>query len=168
MAARDVIKNQTLFVDGRGYAGQLTEVNPPKLMLQTEEFRGGGMDAPIDITMGMQKLTADFTLISYDRDVLSLFGVAEGVEVPVTIREVLESFDGTITQVVHNMRGKFTEIDPGTHAPGQQAPLKITMTLTYYKQTHGGTVVHELDVENMVRIINGVDELAQQRRALGV
>lgn len=168
MAARDVIKNQTLFVDGRGYAGQLTEVNPPKLTLKTEEFRGGGMDLPIDITMGMEKLTADFTLISYDRDVLSLFGVAEGTTVPFTVREVLESFDGTETGVVHNMRGKITELDSGTHKPGEQVPLKVAISLTYYKQTHGGVVVHEIDPANMVRVINGTDALARQRSLLGI
>lgn len=168
MAARDVIKNQNLFVDGRGYAGQLQEVNPPKLTLVTEEFRGGGMDAAIDLTMGMEKLTGDFTLISYDRDVLALFGVTEGASVPFTIREALESLDGTVTAVVHNMRGKITELDSGTHKPGEAVPLKVTISLTYYKQTHGGAVVHEIDVENMVRTINGVDALAAQRRALGM
>lgn len=168
MAARDVIKNQTLFVDGRGYAGQLTEVNPPKLNLMLEEYRGGGMDAAVDITMGMEKLVADFSLISYDRDVLALFGVAEGNSVPFTVREVLESFDGTTTAVIHNMRGKIIGLDSGTHTPGQPAPLKVDVSLTYYKQTHGGVVVHEIDVPNMVRIINGVDSLAGQRRALGI
>ena len=168
MAARDVIKNQTLFVDGRGYAGQLSEVNPPKLTLKTEEFRGGGMDMPVDITMGMEKMTADFTLISYDRDVLALFGVREGTTVPFTVREVLESFDGTTTGVVHTMQGKITELDSGTHKPGEMAPLKVSLSLTYYKQAHGGAVVHEIDPENMVRIIDGVDQLAQQRAALGI
>lgn len=168
MAARDVIKNQTLFVDGRGYAGQLSEVNPPKLTLKTEEFRGGGMDVPIDITMGMEKLVADFTLISYDRDVLALFGVREGTTVPFTVREVLESFDGTETGVVHTMRGKITELDSGTHKPGEMSPLKVAVSLTYYKQTHGNVVLHEIDPQNMVRIIEGVDQLANQRRLLGI
>ena len=168
MAARDVIKNQTLFVDGRGYAGQLSEVNPPKLTLKLEEFRGGGMDLPIEITMGMEKLTADFTLISYDRDVLALFGVREGTTVPFNIREVLESFDGTTTSVVHTMRGKITELDSGTHKPGEMVPLKVAVSLTYYKQVHGGVTVHEIDPANMVRVIDGVDQLAEQRRALGL
>lgn len=168
MAARDVIKNHNLFVDGRGYAGQLREVTPPKLTLVTEEARMGGMDAPVDITMGMEKLTADFTLISYDRAVLSLWGVAEGQHVAFTIREVLESHDGTTTPVVHNMRGKITELDSGTHTPGQAPGLKVTASLNYYKQTHGGRVIHEIDVDNMVRTVNGVDALSAQRRALGM
>ena len=31
MAARDVLKNINLFVDGRGYAGQLQDYTPPVL-----------------------------------------------------------------------------------------------------------------------------------------
>ncbi|QTI81502.1 phage major tail tube protein (plasmid) [Roseomonas marmotae] len=168
MAARDVRKNINLFVDGRGYAGQIEEFNPPKLTLQTEEFRAGGMDAPIELTMGMEKLECDFSLVSYDRDVLSLFGVAEGAQVPFVAREALESFDGTVTPVVHTMRGKIREIDPGTSKAGDKPSLKVTVALTYYKLEHGGKVVHEIDVENMVRTINGTDALAAIRGAIGL
>jgi len=55
------------------------------------------MDAPIDITMGMEKLVADFTLNAHDRDVLSLFGVKEGSQTSFTVREAMESFDGTVS-----------------------------------------------------------------------
>jgi P2 family phage contractile tail tube protein len=168
MAARDIRKNFNLFVDGRGYAGQVDEFNAPKLTLQTEEFRAGGMDLPIDVTMGMEKLVADFSLKAYDRNVLALFGVVEGSNVPLSVREALESFDGTVTPVVHTMRGKITELDPGTSKPGELPMLKATLTLTYYKMQHGEQVVHEIDAENMVRVINGVDTLANIRNALGI
>lgn len=168
MAARDVRKNLNLFVDGRGYAGQIEEFNPPKLALVTEDFRAGGMDAPIELTMGMEKLEADFSLISYDKDVLSLFGVAEGSLVPFVAREALESFDGTVTPVVHTMRGKIRELDPGTSKAGDKPSLNVAMALTYYKLQHGDTTVIEIDVENMVRSINGVDALAGIRNALGL
>ncbi len=168
MAARDVRKNLNLFVDGRGYAGQVEEFNAPKLALVTEEFRGGGMDAPVELTMGMEKLEADFSLISYDRDVLSKFGVREGAFVPFVARESLESFDGTVTAVVHTMRGKIREIDPGTSKAGDKPSLKVTMSLVYYRLEHGNTPVIEIDVENMVRAINGNDALGPIRDALGI
>jgi hypothetical protein len=168
MAARDVRKNFTLSVDGRGYAGQVSEFNAPKLATVEEEFRAGGMDVPIDVTMGMQKMVCDFSLFAFDRDVLALFGLAAGSVVPLTVREGLESFDGTTKAVVHNMRGKITELDPGTSKPGEMPLLKATMTLTYYKLTHDGRTIHEVDAENMVRVINGIDVLAAMRRALGL
>lgn len=168
MAARDVRKNLNLFVDGRGYAGQVDEFNPPKLTLTMEEFRAGGMDLPVELTMGMEKLEADFSLIAYDRDVLASFGVAEGAFLPFVLREALESFDGTVTAVVHTMRGKMRTIDPGTSKPGEAPRLKVELALVYYKLEHGDAVVHEIDAENMVRVINGTDALAGQRTALGL
>lgn len=167
MAARDVRKNANLFFDGRGYAGQLVEFNPPKLTLKTEEYRGGGMDLPVDMTQGMEKLTTDFSLKCYDRYVLSWFGVSEGNEVPFVVREALESFDGTVKAVKHTMRGKITEIDPGTTKAGESPDLKVSMTLSYYKLEHDGVVVHEIDAINMVRVIGGQDLLSQIRNALG-
>lgn len=168
MAARNVRKNLNLFVDGKGYAGQIEEFNPPKLNLITEEFRAGGMNTPIEITMGTEKLETDFSLISYDRDVLALFGVTEGAQIPFVAREALESFDGTITPVVHTMRGKVKSIDAGTSKAGEKATLKIAMALSYYKIEHGGATVQEIDVENMIQNVNGTDALAGIRGALGI
>ena len=166
--AQDIRKNLTLNVDGRGYAGQLESFSAPKLTLQTEDYRAGGMDAPIKLTMGMEGLEASFSMHSYNREQLALFGVQEGAFLPITVREVLESWDGTITPVVHVMRGKFTEIDPGESKPGELAPIAYSVALSYYRMTHGGRVIHEIDVENMVRTINGTDVLAGQRAALGL
>lgn len=168
MAASDVRKNLNLFVDGRGFAGQIEEFTPPKLTTKVEEFRAGGMAAPIDLDMGLEKLACDFTLVQYSADVLALFGLAAGNTVPLVAREALESFDGTVTPVVHTMRGRIVEVDPGTSKAGDKSSLKFGLSLTYYKLQHGARTLHEIDVPNMVHIINGVDRLAAQRAALGI
>lgn len=168
MTARDVRKNFNLFVQGKGYAGEIEEFTPPKLTQKTEEFRGGGMDAPIELTMGLEKLEASFSLLPFDRAVLQQFNVTEGAVVPLVGREVLESLDGTVTTVVHTMRGKIKEIDMGTAKPGDRISLKVSAALTYYKLQHGSETVIEIDVENMVRVIKGVDTMAPTRAALGL
>lgn len=168
MAARDVLKNLNLFVDGRGFAGQIDEYNAPDLAIQTEDYRGGGMDAPVALDMGMEALETSFSLIEYSADVLALFGVAEGQQVPFTARGALESYDGTVKPVVHAMRGRITRIARGTWGPGQKPSLTITMRLDYYREEHNGVTLHEIDVVNMTRIVNGVDRLAAHRAALGL
>lgn len=165
---RDILKNLNLIVDGRGYAGQIDDFSPPDLTMVTEEYRAGGMDAPVDISMGMEGLKTSFNLIAYDRDVLNLFGVAEGNLVQFTARGALESFDGTRTTVIHNMRGKIVSISRGSWAPGKKPQLGINMSLTYYKEEHGGQVTHEIDIENFKRVVNGTDQLAEERSALGI
>lgn len=167
-AARDVRKSFNLYFNGKGYAGQVEDFTPPKLTLVTEDFRGGGMDAALEITMGMEKLECSFTLKGYDKNVLASFGLAEGASVPLVAREALESYDGTVTTVIHTMRGKVKELDAGTSKPGEAPPLKGTVALDYYKLQHGETTVHEIDVPNMVRVVNGVDALAAIRKAIGL
>lgn len=168
MAARDALKNINLFVDGRGYAGQIQDYTPPVLTVMTEDWRAGGMDTAEALDMGMEPLETSFNLISYDRDILKQFGLAEGNEVPFTARGALESVDGTVKAVTHKMRGKITSIDSGTWQPGQMSPMQVTMRLHFYSLEHDGQVVHEIDVRRMVRIINGTDRLAGFRDALGI
>ncbi|WPZ28983.1 phage major tail tube protein [Sulfitobacter sp. OXR-159] len=168
MAARDILKNFNLFVDGRGYAGNVSEYTPPNLAVQTEDHRAGGMDAPIALDMGMEGLEASFVLTAYDFDVLSIWGVEEGRGVNFTARGSVESYDGTVKAAVHRLRGKVTRIERGTWTPGQPARLTITVRLDAYSEELGGRQIHDIDVPNMKRVINGVDQLEARRTALGM
>lgn len=163
---KDIRKYINLFVDGKGYAGQIKDFDPPKLALKMEEFRAGGMEVPVEIPMGMEKMEASFTLRSYSLDVLGLWGVGVGTQVPFLAREALESHDGTVKYVEHTMRGRIRKMDAGTSKPGEAADLKVEMALDYYKLIHNGTLVHEIDGPNMVRTVNGNDVLAAFRAAL--
>ncbi|MFG6501248.1 phage major tail tube protein [Sulfitobacter sp. 1A15106] len=168
MAARDILKNFNLFVDGRGYAGNVSEYTPPVLTVQTEDHRAGGMDAPVALDMGMEGLEASFILTAYDFDVLTMWGVSQGAAVNLTARGSVESVDGSVKAAIHRLRGKVTGIDRGTWTPGQPAPLTITVRLDYFAEELGGRQIHEIDVPNMKRVINGVDQLEARRGALGM
>ncbi|WP_295038258.1 phage major tail tube protein [Sulfitobacter sp.] len=168
MAARDILKNFNLFVDGRGYAGNVSEYSAPALAVQTEDHRAGGMDAPVALDMGMEALEASFVLTAYDFDVLSMWGVSQGAPIAFTARGSVESHDGEVKAAVHRLRGKITRVERGTWTPGQPAPLTITMRLDFFAEELGGRQIHEIDVPNMKRIINGVDQLAARRTALGM
>ena len=41
------IRAMNLFVDGKGFAGAIEEIVPPKLKIKTK-LKAGGMDTPID------------------------------------------------------------------------------------------------------------------------
>jgi P2 family phage contractile tail tube protein len=168
MPIQNIRKYFNVFYNGLGKAGKCEEFNPPKLAAKLEDFLGGGMFAPAEITMGLEKLESDFTLKSYDKDVIATFGVTEGTDITVSLREVLEDDDGTQTGVVHTLRGKVKEIDQGSVQTGTAAKLKTTLTLKYYKLEHGGTTVLEIDVVNMVFKRNGADALANVRSLLGI
>ena len=168
MAARNIIKQMTVSVDGRGYAGQVMEYTPPVLTLATEEHRAGGMDAPVTLDMGMEALETSFVLRSYDAEVLRQFGISEGNSVPLVGRGAMQSYDGVWRPTVHYMRGKITSIDRGTWQPGQAASMTITQRLDYYREEHNGSLIHEIDPINMIRTVNGTDYLAELRNALSL
>jgi len=164
----NVLKNFTLSVNGRGKAGIVDEVTPPKLTLKTAEHQSGGMDAPVDIELGMEKMTSNFTLGSYDEDTLALFGIVDGAHTPLTFKGALKGDAGKITPMEVSMRGLITEVDSGTVKMADKTQVKYSVSLRYYKLILGGKVIHEIDVEGVKRIINGVDQLEAERLALGL
>ncbi len=164
----DILRNINMFVDGRGYAGQVDEVVPPKLTVKTEEFRAGGMDGAVEIDQGLEKLEATLKTSGIDRTLLEQWGVNSGARVAITLRGALQSEDGTVRAVVVRLRGRVKEIDWGTWKPGEKVPMTAMVSVWYYKLEHAGAVIHEVDVENMIRIVNGTDQLEALRTALAV
>jgi P2 family phage contractile tail tube protein len=162
-----ILKHFNLFVDGRGYAGRAEEVSPPKLSIKTEELRAGGMDAPAAIDMGMEKLEAGFSLVEYDPELLKQFGLVSGNGVQLTLRGALVD-DTTTTPMVIGLRGMFTEIDMGKFKAGDKAALQCSVACRYYSLEIDGKKLIEIDVDNMTRVIDGVDKLAEVRAALGI
>lgn len=164
----DILRNVNLFVDGRGYAGTVDQVTLPTLTVAMEEHRAGGMDAPAEIDMGLERLECSWQTSAIDIELLRRWGLAPGARIPVTFRGALESEDGAVTAVEARMRGSVKGINWGDWTPGQKAPLSCMMAVRSYRYTQGGEVVHDIDVDRMTRIINGVDRLAEQRAALGL
>lgn len=166
--ADKILKNMNLFVDGFGFAGNVEEFKPPKLALKTDDYRAGGMDAPVSIEMGMEGLECSFVLKGHFPEVLRKWGVIEENKVQLTARGSLESYSGTVIPVKINLRGTITEVEDGAWKPGENNTQTFTMKLDYYKRVQDGWVLHEIDIPNMIRIIDGVDQLAKRRNALGL
>ena len=168
MAIESVLRDINLFVDGRGYAGKIAEFTLPKLTVKTEEFRAGGMDAPVELDMGLEKLECDFSLDSVDRDALRLWGLSQGEQPALSFRGAVQDRGGVVRSVIVRTRGQIKEVDYGSWKPGEKATLKFMAAVDYYKLEVDGETVHEIDVENMTRIVNGVDQVAARRAALGL
>lgn len=162
-----ILKNFNLFIDGRGYVGKVEEVNPPKLSIKNEEFRAAGLDAPVIIDMGMEKIEASFTLLEYDKDVLKQFGLVAGNAVQVTLRGALQD-DSTVSTIIIKLRGMYTEMDMGKVAAGEKGSLQCTIVCRYYSLEIDGEKLIEIDVDNMTRVIGGQDKLTDIRKALGI
>jgi len=162
------LANLNLFVDGVSFQGDVTSLTLPKLTLKTEELRLGGMDAPIEKDQGMEKMEASFATTGVRKESLKFFGLADGTSFNGTFRGAFKGLKGAITPVVVTLRGLLKELDMGDWKPADKAEFKHSVALTYYKLEVDGRLMYEIDPLGMKRVINGVDQLAAQRSALGL
>ena len=163
-----VLTNMNLHINGNSYAGNVTEVSPPKLAVKVEEHRAGGMEAPIDMDLGLEKMDAEFTLSGWDADAQSYFGLASGNSFSGVFRGAFRDTLGVVKGVMLTMRGILKEIDPGSWKPGEKSETKYSVNLSYYQAQVDGVVVHQIEPIACVRIVNGVDQAAAVRAALGI
>ena len=164
------LKNFSVFVDGRGYAGKVDEITLPKLTKKMEEHRGGGMNAPVEIDMGMEKLEAELTFSEYNEDLFKLWGLVDNAGVNIRAKGALEADDENkqVTPIEVVFRGRWREFDKGGWKAGDNTSLKVSVAVSYYKYSSDGAELIEIDVPNMIERIGGVDRLQKQRDALGV
>ncbi|MFF7860794.1 phage major tail tube protein [Pseudomonas monteilii] len=164
----EMLANMNLFIDGVSFQGDIPSLTLPKLTLKTEEHRAGGMDMPIEMDMGMEKLEASYTSTGVRKESLKFFGLADGNAFNGTFRGTYKIQRGETKPVIVTLRGTQKEIDFGDWKPGDKAELKHSVAVTYYKLEVGGETIYEIDPVGMKRVINGVDQLASQRRDLGL
>ena len=85
-----------------------------------------------------------------------------------SFRGAFKNQKGEVVAAVATFRGMLEEVDPGNWKAGDKAETKFNAALSYYKLEVDGQVVYELDPANCIRIINGKDEAAEERKAIGM
>jgi P2 family phage contractile tail tube protein len=73
-----------------------------------------------------------------------------------------------VVPVIATFRGMLEEIDMGDWKPGEKSETKYNIAPSYYKLEVDNQVVYELDPVNNIRTINGKDETADERNAIGM
>lgn len=161
----DTLKGWTAFIDGYGQAGVCGGGKLPVIKFKTEEHKDGGMDAPEDLALSLEKLEWELTLNKLSPIAMKQVG---RTDVPITLRGSMEDENGRVKYVVAQLRTPVHENDLGEWGDPKKTELKLKGTATYYRLTIGGEEIYEIDVRGLVRRIGGVDQLAQRRAALGL
>ncbi|MES2231805.1 MAG: phage major tail tube protein [Pseudomonadota bacterium] len=164
----EMLTNCVMFLDGVSFSGDVPSMTLPKLATKSEEYRGGGMSGPVDLPTGLEKLEAAWTTNGVRKESLKFFGLADQTACNAVFRGSFKGQKGTVKAVTVTLRGSLKEVDMGDWRPGDKAEVKHAMAVTYYKLEIDGRVMYEIDFANMVQVINGVDQLAAERSALGL
>ena len=167
MALPRKLKNLNLFGDGESFLGQVNEVTLPTLTRKMEAYRGGGMSGEIDIDLGQEKIELEHKYGGLMRSILRQYGVTGHAGVQLRFAGAYQRDDtGGVDAVEVVVRGRHSEISPGTAKAGDDTEFTVKTTCSYYKLTINGVVEIEIDLVNMIEIVGGVDRLAEQRRAI--
>lgn len=144
------------------------EVTMPKLKYKTEEWRGAGMAAPIEIDVGMEKLEATFKFGEQTIEGYLSAGVTFSGLVTATIYAHLAAPDGGTEGVACILRGWIKTVDPGTWKAGD--PKAATQTLEMAVQswilTRGLVPLVTIDVMSGISLIGAFDQHEAARKNL--
>lgn len=163
------LKNFAVFVDGENYMGEVPEVTLPTLSRKMDEYRSGGMNMPVDLDFGMEKMEAEIKAAGWFPDLLKTWGEPTADGVLLRFAGALQADDtGTITACEVVLRGRFSEFDPGSAKAGDATEHTYKLACSYYKITLGGSIVLEIDAVNMIEVVDGTDRMDQVRAALGI
>lgn len=169
MALPRKLKNMNLFNDGISYAGQVEEVVLPTLTRKMEEWRAGGMNAPIKTDHGMEAISMEWTCGGLMDEPLRQFGTLKHDGVMLRFAGAYQREDSAeIDAVEVVVRGRHSAIDSGTAKTGDASTFKVTSEISYFKLTINGEEVIEIDIINMIEKVDGVDLLEKQRTAIGL
>ena len=162
------LKNFALFVDGISYVGEVPEVKLPTLKRKMDDYRSGGMNGPVKTDLGMEGMELEWTAAGYIREAYEQWGAAKHDAVLLRFAGALQADDSEEVQSLEvTVRGRHEEIDMGKGKPGDDTEFKFKTAISYYKLSMNGAVLVEIDIQNMVCIVNGVDRLAELRAAIG-
>lgn len=163
------LKNFMLFNEGYAYLGEAKSVTLPTLTRKMEEYRGGGMNGPAKMDMGMEALELEATFGGPMRDILRQWGM---VRMGGVYMRFVGSYQNDETGVVDTIevivRGRHEEIDMGDAEAGEASEFKVKTAVAYYKLVWNGRTEIEIDFANMTEIIGGVDRTAELRASLGL
>lgn len=166
-ASPKILKKSQLFVDGKGYLGIADEVTLPKITVKTREVTSG-FQAPVELDVGqLEKLEGSMTLLEYNSDAMKLLGGWDDKTVGVTIRGAIQAQGNAPQPVVVSLQGFFKEVDMGNWKDGEEAKLTLQYAVQKYKLEINGEVIYDIDLYNDKRIVNGRDQMALLRAAIG-
>lgn len=165
------LKYMNLYNDGESYLGEVTAVTLPKLTRKMEALRAGGMMGAVKADLGLEDdaLKLEWTCGGLVKQVLQQYGAVGVAGVQLRFAQAFQRDDTQeVTAVEITVRGRHSEIDRGEAKPGDDTETKIVTECVYYKETHDGETLFEIDLMNMIHMVGDVDTMASMRAAIGL
>lgn len=158
------ISNANVYLNGITLLGQLEEIQLPKITQKMENFSALGLNAEIELPMGVEKMEATLKWNSFYPKALAGANVTTITNLVIRANKTNHSIVGGISQssVVTIINGVFKSFPVGTYKSKEKVEdIEHVMTVYYLKQIVDNIPVIEVDVWNNIFKIGEIDQLAQ-------
>ncbi len=166
----EFLKDFDVSIVGTSFNKRAEEIKLPDLVIKTEEWRGAGMDAPIEIDVGMEKMETTMKFAGIKKEVFLAYGLQVGGLAIMNAVGGFEAQDGTAFPVNATLQGGIKKIETGTWKAGdiKSAFTSITMSVNRYLLVMDNFPLVTIDIENRIRIMGAIDHAENIRIALGL
>uniref|UniRef100_UPI0012EBF35F phage major tail tube protein n=1 Tax=Bartonella refiksaydamii TaxID=2654951 RepID=UPI0012EBF35F len=113
----------------------------------------------------LETLILTMTISDCSPELMSLLGRSD---VDISLRSSMQAQGTPAKGVVITMRGLCKGFEMAEWQPGSKATSTATFTLQYFKYVQKDMEIVEIDVLNLVRKFNGVNQLAEHKNFLGM
>ncbi|PCI85788.1 MAG: hypothetical protein COB24_12025 [Hyphomicrobiales bacterium] len=165
--AREVLVAASLAVQGVHKREKLDNVTMPVLKHTTETWRGAGGLVDQEISLGLEVIVAQFSIVGLDLDLQNAISLSKRDKLFV-IYAYARQKGGANVKVKVTMRGLLKPSDQDAVEGNNLVKNGWEFVCDYYKYEQAGKIVHEVDVNGTVMIIGGVDEAAAHNEGLGL
>jgi uncharacterized protein len=174
MAAIQALRltNANIYNEGNSLAGRAEEMTLPAIKAKTSEHKALGMVMPINLPSGFEAMNGKIKWNAIYPDNIKDFGSPFTTK-KLQVRANLETYDSSgrtaQTPLVAYVTVRFKDALPAISLKqNDNAEQESEFECSYYRLEVGGEKLIEMDAFAQIFFVNGTDELAEYRAALGL
>lgn len=166
----ETIVNFAVYEDGTEHYG-MAEITLPEVSHITEEIKGAGMNGNYNAAVlghvEAMTLTMNFRTVTR-----ASYRLLAPVDHQLDLRVAQQARDSALKKVIvpkikHIFVVRPTKMNPGKVAPASVADVSGEYSVSYWATYIDGAKQLEIDLFNFIYFVDGVDYLADVRKALG-
>lgn len=157
---RQILRDYNILVNGVGNLGVSKTFEPPEVEFLTSE-RDGAM-AVEEVIPLVKAMSAKIVLNEYSKEVYSAVSKQFSSEPTFFCKSSIVQGDAK-TQILHTIKGKVKKLGNPLPDRGKEVEMTLEIAVTAYSKELNGVKVIDIDLENMICIIDGVDLFAELR-----
>lgn len=165
------VQDANVYVNGTSTHGQASEVSLPEIQFSKGEYKALGLIGTPAFFNGIEKMEATIKWNYPENDVqIACANPRKSVDLMVRSNKMIYvngDLDSEVPVIVF-LRGTSNNHGTGNYKAKEDTDLSTKLDITYMKQVVNGQEIIEIDVLNNIFRIDGVDQLADYKKNLGI